>query len=426
MRPHPHRLGAAGPAGRRHHRARRGAGRRRRAHRAAGRGRDLATTACAWPTSTCRLDEIGAAVGAVARRLDPEWPGLRQRRPGAALRRVLRRLAHARGAGRHAVQRSRPPDPRRAVEPSRPRGACSGSPSTCKRFRHTLLMVSHDRDLLNDVCDHIVHIDQREARHLHRQLRLLRAHARRAARANDAAQQAKIAAQRKHMQAFVDRFKAKASKARQAQSRIKMIEKLGPVVSVPIDEHVTFNFPLARAARLADRDARRGLGRLRRRPAGAAQARPAARHGRPHRAARPERQRQVDLHPAALGAARAARGQGEEARRKLRIGYFSQDQEESLDYEATPFDHMSQRPRARPPASPRCAPSSAASASRATAPTSRSACCRAARRRGCCWRSPRATRRTCCCSTSRPTISTWTRAPRWSRRSTTSRAPSCW
>src|SRR5256885_11924007 len=50
--------------------------------------------------------------------------------------------------------------------------------------------------------------------------------------------QAKIAAQRKHMQAFVDRFKAKASKARQAQSRIKMIEKLGPIASVPIDERI--------------------------------------------------------------------------------------------------------------------------------------------------------------------------------------------
>ena len=49
-----------------------------------------------------------------------------------------------------------------------------------QHFRNTLLMVSHDRDLLNDVCDHIVHIDQPEARRLHRQLRLLRAHARRA------------------------------------------------------------------------------------------------------------------------------------------------------------------------------------------------------------------------------------------------------
>ena len=113
------------------------------------------------------------------------------------------------------------------------------------------------------------------------------------------------------MQAFVDRFKAKASKARQAQSRVKMIEKLGPVASVPIDERVVLQLSAARAACLADRDARRGLGRLWRRPAGAAQARPQARHGRPHRAARPERQRQVDLHPPAVGSPAAARGQGQ-------------------------------------------------------------------------------------------------------------------
>ena len=96
-----------------------------------------------------------------------------------------------------------------------------------QRFRHTLLMVSHDRDLLNDVCDHIVHIDQQKLVTYNGNYdRFERTRAERLE--HDAAQQAKIAAQRKHMQAFVDRFKAKASKARQAQSRIKMIEKLGP------------------------------------------------------------------------------------------------------------------------------------------------------------------------------------------------------
>ena len=178
-----------------------------------------------------------------------------------------------------------------------------------QKFRNTLLMVSHDRDLLNDVCDHIVHIDNEKlVAYTGNYDFFERTRAERLA--NDAAQQAKIAAQRKHMQAFVDRFKAKASKARQAQSRMKMIEKLGPVVSVPIDEKVTLQLPLARSARLADRDARPGVGRLPERAAGAARPRPAHRHGRPHRAARPERQRQVDLHPPDLAAARAARGQG--------------------------------------------------------------------------------------------------------------------
>ncbi len=111
-----------------------------------------------------------------------------------------------------------------------------------RRFRHTLLMVSHDRDLLNDVCDHIVHIDQQKLVTYNGNYdRFERTRAERLE--HDAAQQAKIAAQRKHMQAFVDRFKAKASKARQAQSRIKMIEKLGPVATVPVDERIAFNFP---------------------------------------------------------------------------------------------------------------------------------------------------------------------------------------
>ena len=86
-------------------------------------------------------------------------------------------------------------------------------------------MVSHDRDLLNDVCDHIVHIDQQKLVTYNGNYdRFERTRAERLE--HDAAQQAKVAAQRKHMQAFVDRFKAKASKARQAQSRIKMIEKV--------------------------------------------------------------------------------------------------------------------------------------------------------------------------------------------------------
>src|SRR5215475_8683228 len=110
------------------------------------------------------------------------------------------------------------------------------------RFRHTLLMVSHDRDLLNDVCDHIVHIDQHKLITYGGNYDTFeRTRAERLE--HDAAQQARAAAQRKHMQAFVDRFRAKASKARQAQSRLKMIERLGPIASVPVDERIAFNFP---------------------------------------------------------------------------------------------------------------------------------------------------------------------------------------
>ena len=207
-----------------------------------------------------------------------------------------------------------------------------------KRFRNTVLMVSHDRDLLNDVCDHIVHIDQQKlVAYTGNYDFFERTRAERLA--NDAAQQAKVAAQRKHMQAFVDRFKAKASKARQAQSRMKMIEKLGPVASVPIDERISFNFPspdiLASPIETLD-DVSVGY------PDG------------------PLVLRNLDLRIdmedriALLGqngngkstfirliSQRLEPREGQFKKTpKLRVGYFSQDQEESLDFEATPFDHM--------------------------------------------------------------------------------------
>jgi ATP-binding cassette subfamily F protein 3 len=207
-----------------------------------------------------------------------------------------------------------------------------------RKFRNTLLMVSHDRDLLNDVCDHIVHIDQQKLVPYTGNYDFFeRTRAERLA--NDAAQQAKVAAQRKHMQAFVDRFKAKASKARQAQSRMKMIEKLGPVASVPIEERIAFNFPspdiLASPIETLD-----GV------TVGYPDGPPILRNL--------DLRIDMDDRIALLGQngngkstfirVLSDRLQPREGRikrtPKLRLGYFSQDQEESLDYEATPFDHM--------------------------------------------------------------------------------------
>ena len=231
-----------------------------------------------------------------------------------------------------------------------------------KRFRHTLLMVSHDRDLLNDVCDHIVHIDQQKlVAYTGNYDFFERTRAERLA--NDAAQQAKIAAQRKHMQAFVDRFKAKASKARQAQSRMKMIEKLGPVAIGADRGEDHLQLPLARAS--SPRRSRPST----RSPSAIPTARWCCR----------KLDLRIDMEDriALLGqngngkstfirliSQRLEPREGKLKKTpKLRVGYFSQDQEESLDYEATPFDHMNRAlgPGAR---EPRCAPSSAASASR--------------------------------------------------------------
>ncbi|MEM6972316.1 MAG: ABC-F family ATP-binding cassette domain-containing protein [Pseudomonadota bacterium] len=96
------------------------------------------------------------------------------------------------------------------------------------RYPHGLMLISHDRGLLNRACTHILHLSQRR-------LTLYTGNfetfdrTRREKAALAAAQAKKQAARRAHLQAFVDRFRAKATKARQAQSRIKMLERMQPI-----------------------------------------------------------------------------------------------------------------------------------------------------------------------------------------------------
>jgi ATP-binding cassette subfamily F protein 3 len=105
-----------------------------------------------------------------------------------------------------------------------------------KRYRGTIVLVSHDRDLLNRAVDSILHLE-------HGKLTLYTggydtfAETREQMRALAEAQRAHQEAERKRIQAFVDRFRYKASKARQAQSRIKWLEKMKPIAAV-IDEHL--------------------------------------------------------------------------------------------------------------------------------------------------------------------------------------------
>ncbi|HMO30534.1 ABC-F family ATP-binding cassette domain-containing protein [Enterovirga sp.] len=102
------------------------------------------------------------------------------------------------------------------------------------KYPHTVLVISHDRDLLESSVDHILHLERGK-------LTLYRggysSFARQYAekRRLEAKFAAKQEAERKHLQAFVDRFRAKASKARQAQSRLKRLAKMEPA-SVSIDE----------------------------------------------------------------------------------------------------------------------------------------------------------------------------------------------
>ncbi len=116
------------------------------------------------------------------------------------------------------------------------------------RYPHTLMIVSHDRTLLNQVADSILHVEDRG-------LRLYRGGydqfeaVRRQRLEHQAKARQKQDAQRKRMQAFIDRFRAQANKARQAQSRIKMLERMAPIAAVM--EARTIELELPEPERLA-------------------------------------------------------------------------------------------------------------------------------------------------------------------------------
>ncbi|HYM71641.1 MAG TPA: ABC-F family ATP-binding cassette domain-containing protein [Stellaceae bacterium] len=100
-----------------------------------------------------------------------------------------------------------------------------------RRYRHSFILVSHDRQLLNAATTSILHLEAGKLTLYSGNFdAFLRA--RGEARARQAALAQRQEAQRRHMQAFVDRFRYKASKARQAQSRLKALAKLEPVAMI--------------------------------------------------------------------------------------------------------------------------------------------------------------------------------------------------
>jgi ATP-binding cassette subfamily F protein 3 len=110
-----------------------------------------------------------------------------------------------------------------------------------RSYPYTALIVSHDRNFLNRATSHILAL---EAGKLSVSAGGYDAYERKRAeaRANALAYRAKQEAQRRHMQAFIDRFRAKASKAKQAQSRIKALERM-QIVAAPIEERtIPFHF----------------------------------------------------------------------------------------------------------------------------------------------------------------------------------------
>jgi ATP-binding cassette subfamily F protein 3 len=105
-----------------------------------------------------------------------------------------------------------------------------------KKYPHTALIISHDREMLNEVCTHILHLANRTLTlYTGNYDQFEKARAEKARLQMSA--KAKQDAERAHLQAFVDRFKAKASKAAQAQSRMKRLAKMEPVATT-IEERV--------------------------------------------------------------------------------------------------------------------------------------------------------------------------------------------
>jgi ATP-binding cassette subfamily F protein 3 len=110
------------------------------------------------------------------------------------------------------------------------------------KYPHTVIIISHDRGLLNRAVGGILHLDDRKLT-LYQGPYDQFARQRAEQRAVQAAMAKKQQARRDHMQAFVDRFKAKASKAKQAQSRLKMIEKMDMIASPEQAAKRVFTFP---------------------------------------------------------------------------------------------------------------------------------------------------------------------------------------
>ncbi|MCC7311446.1 MAG: ATP-binding cassette domain-containing protein [Sulfuritalea sp.] len=111
-----------------------------------------------------------------------------------------------------------------------------------KGYAGTLILISHDRDFLDVVTTHILAIEAGKMQLFTGNYSACeRARAERLA--NDLALAAKQKREAAHLQSYIDRFRAKASKARQAQSRIKMLAKMGDIQAAHIDTPFSFSFP---------------------------------------------------------------------------------------------------------------------------------------------------------------------------------------
>ncbi len=206
-----------------------------------------------------------------------------------------------------------------------------------KRFQGTLLLISHDRDFLDTVVQHIVHIE-------HKELNLYRGNysAFERQRSESLAQQQALYEKQqqriKEINSFVNRFRAKATKARQAQSRLKELDRMQEIAAAHVDSPFYFHIP--EAPKLSDP-------LISMSDAGIAYGEEVILE-----------KLDFSLHPGSCIGLLGANGVGKSSLIKaligekalhcgdrvtgehLRIGYFAQHQLEALDLDASPLLHL--------------------------------------------------------------------------------------
>jgi len=215
------------------------------------------------------------------------------------------------------------------------------------RYPHTVVVISHDRDLLNRAVGAILHLENKKLTFYQGNYDTF-AKTREAKRAVQTAAAKKQSAQREHLQKFVDRFKAKASKAKQAQSRVKALERMELITPPEEVAKRVFSFPQPEELSppiVALEDASVG-------------------YGGPDILSKLELRIDQDDRIALLG----KNGEGKSTlskliserlktasgrittHNKLRIGYFAQHQVDELNLDETPLQHLqSERPDHSPP-----------------------------------------------------------------------------
>ncbi|WP_425039112.1 ABC-F family ATP-binding cassette domain-containing protein [Primorskyibacter sp. S187A] len=215
------------------------------------------------------------------------------------------------------------------------------------KYPHTVLLISHDRGLLNRAVGHILHLSERKLT-LYTGGYDTFARTRAAQRAVQAAAAKKQDARRAHLQSFVDRFRAKASKAKQAQSRIKMIEKMDLIAAPEDAAQRRFDFPepeqlsppiISLEGGIVGYDTTPILKQL------------SMRIDHDDRIALLGKNGEGKSTLSKLLANKLPLMEGKKAQSsKLRVGYFAQHQVDELDVEASPIDHLARLYPETPPA----------------------------------------------------------------------------